>query len=349
MVIPHVVLHDHLDGGLRPGTVLELADTIGLELPRSDAASLGSWFDQRTSGSLEGYLAAFRYTVGVMQDADSIRRVAVEAVEDLAADGAVHIESRFAPLLHTAGGLAAEGVMEAVLDGFASAGAAAGVSWGVIVDAIRSHADSATAADLAIRYRDAGVVAFDLSGPEAGYPPDAHLPAIRRIREYGLALTLHAGEAAGLHSLALAVNRCGADRIGHGIEVADDIRTGPDGQRTLGAVASVVRDRRIPLEVCPMSNLATKGWTEQQHPLPELVRDGFTVTLNTDNRLMSATTMSREHNFALSRGLDIDDLARMGRQSLAAAFCPEPTRRLLWEGRIGPGLAAEGATVNLRW
>jgi adenosine deaminase len=349
MAIPHVVLHDHLDGGLRPQTVLELADDIGLALPAPDAASLGAWFDQRTSGSLEGYLAAFRYTVGVMQDADALRRVAVEAVEDLAGDGAVHIESRFAPLLHTDGGLKPEEVMEAVLDGFATAGAAAGVSWGVIVDAIRSHTDSAAAADLAIRYRDAGVVAFDLSGPEAGYPPDAHLPAIRRIREYGLGLTLHAGEAAGLHSLALAVNRCGADRIGHGIEVNDDITTGPDGHRTLGAVASVVRDRRIPLEICPMSNLATKGWTERQHPLPDLVRDGFTVTLNTDNRLMSATTMSREHDFALAMGLDIDDLARMGRSALAAAFCSEPTRRSLWEERIAPGLAAAGAAVSLRW
>jgi adenosine deaminase len=349
MAIPHVVLHDHLDGGLRPQTVLELADRIGLELPASDVVSLGSWFDQRSSGSLEGYLAAFRYTVGVMQDADSIRRVAVEAVEDLVADGAVHIESRFAPLLHTEGGLAPEGVMEAVLDGFASAGAAAGVSWGVIVDAIRSHSDSDAAADLAIRYRDAGVVAFDLSGPEAGYPPDAHLPAIRRIREYGLALTLHAGEAGGLHSLALAVNRCGADRIGHGIEVADDISTGPDGQRLLGTVATVIRDRRIPLEICPMSNLATKGWTEDEHPLPELVRDGFTVTLNTDNRLMSATSMSREHDFALSRGLGIDDLATMGRQSLEAAFCSEPTRRRVWEERIAPALAAAGASVSSRW
>jgi adenosine deaminase len=349
MAIPHVVLHDHLDGGLRPETVLELADDIGLELPAADAASLASWFDQRSSGSLEGYLAAFTYTVGVMQDADAIRRVAVEAVEDLAADGAVHIESRFAPLLHTAGGLAPEAVMEAVLDGFASAGTAAGVSWGIIVDAIRSHSDSETAADLAIRYCDAGVVAFDLSGPEAGYPPDEHLTAIRRIREFGLALTLHAGEAAGLHSLALAVNRCGADRIGHGIEVADDIATTPDGQRVLGAVATVIRDRRIPLEVCPMSNLATKGWTASQHPLPDLVRDGFTVTLNTDNRLMSATTMSREYDFAIARGLDIDDLARISRQSLEAAFCPEPIRRTLWEERIAPALAAEGAAVTPRW
>ncbi len=349
MAIPHVVLHDHLDGGLRPATVLDLADRVGLELPTSDAAALGSWFDQRTSGSLEGYLAAFRYTVGVMQDAEAIRRVAVESVEDLAVDGAVHIESRFAPLLHTAGGMAPEAVMEAVLDGFTSAGAAAGVSWGIIVDAIRSHSDSETAADLAIRYRDAGVVAFDLSGPEAGYPPDEHLAAIRRIREYGLALTLHAGEAAGLHSLALAVNRCGADRIGHGIEVADDIATTPDGQRILGDVATVIRDRRIPLEVCPMSNLATKGWTDDQHPLVDLVRDGFTVTLNTDNRLMSATTMSREYAFARSQGLDIDDLARMGRQSLEAAFCSEPTRRALWEERIAPALAAEGAVVSPRW
>lgn len=349
MTLPNVVLHDHLDGGLRPRTVLELADEVGHRLPRSDEAALADWFDQRSSGSLESYLAAFEHTVGVMQTEEALRRVATECVEDLVAGGAVHIESRFAPFLHTAGGLPPEAVMEAVIDGFRSAAAAASVSWGLIVDAIRSHPHSEAVASLAVRYADEGVVAFDLSGPEAGFPPDEHLAAIRVARESGLAITLHAGEAGGLASLALAVNRCGADRVGHGIEVADDIHVDPDGVATLGRVATVVRDRRIPLEVCPMSNLATKGWRAEQHPLAMLHRAGFSVTLNTDNRLMSATTMEREFEFARSQGLDVTDLASMGRRSLEAAFCPEPTRKRIWEEQMAPGFEQAGAEVSRRW
>jgi adenosine deaminase len=348
MALPNVVLHDHLDGGLRPATVLDLADDIGHRLPASEPAALATWFDQRTSGSLEGYLAAFEHTVAVMQTEEALKRVAVECVEDLVAGGAVHIESRFAPFLHTAGGLRPEAVMEAVLDGFATAADGA-VSWGVIVDAIRSHPRSHAVADLAVRYADRGVVAFDLSGPEAGYPPDEHLPAIRTAREHGLAITLHAGEAGGLSSLALAVNRCGADRIGHGIEVADDMVQSADGEWSLGPVATVVRDRRIPLEVCPMSNLATKGWQPAEHPLAMLYGTGFSVTLNTDNRLMSATDMGREMEFARSQGLTDDDIAVMGRRALEAAFCAEPVRRSIWEQQMAPAYAAAGASVSLRW
>ncbi|MDH4118846.1 MAG: adenosine deaminase [Acidimicrobiia bacterium] len=345
---PNVVLHDHLDGGLRVETVIELADLVGHTLPSTDPVELGAWFDQVESGSLETYLEAFDHTLAVMQTQDACRRVAAESLADLADDGAVHVESRFAPLLLTRHGLAPEAVIEAVLDGFSSAAREREVTWGLIVDAMRSDDNSLQAAELAVRYSEQGVVAFDLAGPERGYPPEAHLPAINHIREYGLGLTLHAGEAGGLASIASAVFRCGADRIGHGIEIAEDVSS-EGAEAVLGGLARRVRDRRVPLEVCPTSNLATKGWSPEEHPLRDLHRWGFNVTLNTDNRLMSATSMSKEAEFALTSGLSLDDLARMTRNALAAAFCSEPQRRRHWEQRIAPWYAERGVSVDPRW
>lgn len=330
--------------------MVELAGALDHRLPSTDPDELARWFDQGRSGSLETYLGAFVHTVSAMQTIEGLRRVAEESVEDLAADGVVYAELRFAPLLHTRRGLPPEEVVEAVIEGMSRAGERTGLSWGLILDAIRSEPDSLHVADLAVRYAGRGVVAFDLSGPEAGFPPDAHLPAIRRVREVGLGVTLHAGEAAGVASIALALNRCGADRIGHGIEVIRDCAVADDRIIRLGAVAAQVRDRRVPLEVCPTSNLHTRGWAPNQHPVGPLHRAGFTVTINTDNRLMSATSMSAEQELVRRhQGFGLDDLALATRRALAAAFCPEPLRRSLWEERIAPAYSAAGASVSSRW
>ena len=348
--LPGVLLHDHLDGGLRPATVVELADDLGYRgLPITDPGQLAEWFDQRRSGSLETYLEAFAHTIAVMQTTDALHRVAFETALDLAEDGVVYAEVRFAPHLHTRRGLSLDEVMEAVTTGMAAGAAESGLVWGVIVDAIRSERTSEEAVDVAVRWQDRGVVGFDLAGPERGHPPDLHLPAIRRAQAFGLRVTLHAGEAAGVESLAAAL-RAGAERIGHGVEVIDDCRVEGGEIVQLGRVAAQVRDRAIPLEVCPSSNLATKRWKPAQHPVGLLYRAGFAVTLNTDNRLMSRTRLSQEMELVVAHhGFGVSDLADVARRSLQAAFCPTPLKRELWERRVAPAYRAAGADVSPRW
>ena len=344
MQLPSVVLHDHLDGGLRPATVVELAAAVGHVLPADDPDDLADWFDQGRSGSLERYLEAFVHTVSVMQTAEAITRVAREAVEDLAADGVVYAEIRFAPHLLTRRGLSPDAVVEAALSGMAAGAAKTGMDWGLILDAMRQDDDSLDVARLAVRHAGHGVVGFDLAGPEAGFPPDRHLAAIRHVQEAGLHLTLHAGEAGGLASLASAMHRCRTERIGHGVEVIDDC-TVRDGEIvSLGPLAADIRDRRLPLEICVSSNLHTKGWLPGDHPVGMLHRAGFAVTLNTDNRLMSRTSMSAE--FELVRrhqGFDVDDLLAVTRTALDAAFCPVDVKRRLWEDVILPAYRSAGA------
>lgn len=348
--LPGVLLHDHLDGGLRPATVVELADDVGYRgLPTTDPAQLAEWFDQKQSGSLETYLEAFTHTIAVMQTSDALHRVAAEAALDLAADGVVYAEVRFAPHLHTRRGLSLDEVMEAVTTGLDAGAAESGLAWGVIVDAIRSEPTSEEAVDLAIRWQKRGVVGFDLAGPERGYPPELHLPAIRRAQAFGLRVTLHAGEAAGVESLAAAL-RAGAERIGHGVEVVEDCRVEGGEIVQLGRVATQVRDRAIPLEVCPSSNLATKRWSPDQHPVGMLHRAGFAVTLNTDNRLMSRTRLSQEMDLVVTHHrFGVSDLALVARRALQAAFCPSPLKRELWEQRLAPAYRAAGADASPRW
>ena len=350
MLFPTVLLHEHLDGGLRVSTVLGLASSIGAELPATDEASLASWFDQGKSGSLEGYLEAFRHTVGVMQTPDALRRVARESLEDLGGQGVVYAEIRFAPMLNTATGLRPEAVVEAVLEGLKLGASSTGIEWGLILDAMRNRSGSEGVAELCAAYADAGVVAFDLAGPERGHPPDAHLPAMRIVRRAGLNLTIHAGEAAGVDSIRRAVHLCGADRIGHGVDIIDDC-TLVDGKIvSMGALAEEIRDRRIPLELCLTSNLHTKGWTPAEHPADALYRAGFNVTINTDNRLMSATSVPTE--FALladHHGWSPADFARVTRAALDAAFCEDETKSRLWEQRIMPRFADLGVAVSPTW
>src|SRR5690625_2724184 len=258
---PKALLHDHLDGGLRPATVVDIAGQVGYDgLPTTDPDELATWFRTRShSGSLERYLEPFSHTVAVMQTPDALHRVAAECVEDLAADAVVYAEVRFAPELHIDRGLSFDEVVDAVLAGFADgekAAADAGqpITVRCLVTAMRHAALSREIAELAIRFRDKGVVGFDIAGAEAGYPPTRHLDAFEYMRNNNARFTIHAGEAFGLPSIQEAIGFCGADRLGHGVRIVDDMAVADDGSVRLGRLAAVVRDKRIPFEMCPSSN-----------------------------------------------------------------------------------------------
>jgi adenosine deaminase len=346
---PKVLLHDHLDGGLRPGTVVDLAERSGYDrLPTRDPVELGAWFvEAADSGSLERYLETFAHTVGVMQDADALARVAAECAEDLAADGVVYAEVRFAPELHTAGGLHLPEVVEAVLDGFrtgAELAASRGhrIRVGTLLTAMRHAARSSEIAGLAVRYRHEGVVGFDIAGAEAGFPPTRHLDAFEYLRRENAHFTIHAGEGFGLPSIWEAIQWCGADRLGHGVRIIDDIEVGADGEVTLGPLASYVRDKRIPLEMCPTSNVQTGAAASvAEHPIGLLRRLYFRVTVNTDNRLMSGTSMSREMSALVDAfGYGLDDLQWFTVNAMKSAFIPFDERLALINEVIKPGYAA---------
>ena len=309
---PKALLHDHLDGGLRPATIIELAEAIGHELPATDVTALGQWFvDSANSGSLERYLETFSHTVAVMQDEASIHRVAYECARDLADDGVVYAEVRFAPELHTDGGLALDAVVEAVLAGFTAGAADAAadghpIRIGALLTAMRHAARSMEIAELAVRYRDSGVVGFDIAGAEAGFPPTRHLDAFEYLQRENSRFTIHAGEGFGLPSIWQALQWCGAHRLGHGVRIVDDLAVDTDGTAKLGRLAHYVRDTRVPLELCPSSNLQTGAAASMaEHPIGLLTRLRFRVTVNTDNRLMSGTSLSREMAL-LSEAFDYD-------------------------------------------
>lgn len=298
---PKALLHDHLDGGLRPATVVELAEEIGHTLPTRDISQLGEWFrESADSGSLERYLETFSHTVAVMQTVDSLRRVARECAEDLADDGVVYAEVRFAPELHTENGLSLDEVVEAVLAGFSEGMARAAdqgrsIRVGALLTAMRHAARSMEIAELSVRYRDRGVVGFDIAGAEAGFPPTRHLDAFEYLQRENSRFTIHAGEAFGLPSIWQAIQWCGAHRLGHGVRIVDDITVAEDGTAKLGRLAAYVRDTRLPLELCPSSNLQTGAAASiAEHPIGLLTKLRFRVTVNTDNRLMSATSVSKE-------------------------------------------------------
>jgi adenosine deaminase len=324
--VPKVLLHDHLDGGLRPATIVELAREAGHTLPADDAESLGRWFTESAdSGSLERYLETFDHTVAVMQRADHITRVARECVEDLAADGVVYAEVRYAPEQHLEGGLTLEEVVRAVQEGFDEGMAASGPERPIVVrqllTAMRHQARSREIAELAVRHRDDGVVGFDIAGAEAGYPPTRHLDAFEYLQRENAHFTIHAGEAFGLPSIWQAIQWCGADRLGHGVRIIDDITVSGDEVR-LGRLAQYVRDKRIPLELCPHSNIQTGAADSiAEHPIGLLARLRFRVTVNTDNRLMSGTSMSREMGALVEAfGWDLGDLQWVTVNAMKSAF-----------------------------
>jgi len=343
-----VLLHDHLDGGLRPATVVELADAVGHPLPSTDPVELGHWFVQAAgSGSLERYLETFAHTVAVTQTAPALHRVAAEAVADLAADGVVYAELRYAPEQHLRRGLQLPEVVEAVLAGFAEGAAraaAAGtpIRMATLLTAMRHAARASEIAELAVRYRDAGVVGFDIAGAEAGYPPTRHLDAFEYLQRENFHFTIHAGEAFGLPSIWQAIQWCGADRLGHGVRIVDDINLETRG---LGRLAAYVRDKRIPLELCPSSNVQTGAAASiAEHPIG-LLRDlRFRVTVNTDNRLMSGTTMSRELALLVQAfGYGWDELQWFTVNAMKSAFIPFDDRLSVINDVIKPAYAQHAA------
>jgi adenosine deaminase len=343
--VPKVLLHDHLDGGLRPKTIVDLAAEAGHELPAQDADGLRRWFEESAdSGSLERYLETFAHTVAVMQTAPNLRRVAREAVEDLAEDGVVYAEIRYAPEQHLAEGLTLEQVVEAVQAGLQQGEESARALGRPIVvrqllTAMRHQARSNEIAELVVAYRDRGVVGFDIAGAEAGYPPTRHLDAFEYLQRENAHFTIHAGEGFGLPSIWQAIQWCGADRLGHGVRIIDDVSAGADGVPHLGRLASYVRDKRIPLEMCPSSNVQTGAAPSiAEHPIGLLSRLRFRVTVNTDNRLMSGTSMSGEMSKLVDAfGFGMEELRWLTLNAMKSAFLPFDERLALIDGTIKPG------------
>ncbi len=348
---PKVSLHDHLDGALRPATIIELAEQIGHELPASSTDALGDWFfEAASSGSLERYLETFDHTVSVMQTAANLRRVAREFVEDLAADGVVYGEARWAPEQHLDEGLTPAEAVEAVRDGLQDGMDAVADSGGSIVvhqilTAMRHTSPSREIAELAIHYRYNGVAGFDIAGAEAGYPPTRYLDAFDYLKRNNAYFTIHAGEAFGLPSIWEALQICGANRLGHGVRIIDDIMIGEDGRPALGDLAAYVRNERIPLEMCPTSNIQTGAASSiERHPIGLLTDLRFRVTVNCDNQLMSRTTLSNEF-YRLAEAFDytLPDIRWFTINAAKSAFYRFDARLAMIEDVIKPGFAALGA------
>lgn len=342
--LPKVLLHEHLDGGVRPQTVIELAaETDYQDLPTTDARELADWFHRGAQrGNLPEYLEGFAHSIAVMQSKESLQRVAKEFLEDMAEDGVVYAEIRFAPVFHTGGGLSLDGVMEAVLEGLREGEKEFGVSWGLIVCAMRNFKDSQEMAELAIKWRDQGVVGFDLAGEEDGYPPKDHLQAFQTVQQANFAITIHAGEAFGPESIWQALQICGAHRLGHGTRLMEDIEVREDGSLEMGRLARFVLDQRVPLEMCLSSNIDTGACPSiAEHPFPILFRSGFRTFLNTDDRLMSRTEMSRELEIATSAyGMTLAELEKMTMSAAKSAFASHEERVRLMQRVIIPGYAA---------
>lgn len=346
--LPKVALHDHLDGGLRPATVIEHCAEAGHELPTTDAVALGAWFfEAADSGDLVTYLSTFPHTIAAMQTRPHLERVAREFVLDQAADGVVYAEARWAPEQHTQAGLTEAEAVEAVRDGLAAGMAEANRAGTPIIarqllTSMRHVEPSTRIAELAVRYRDEGVAGFDIAGAELGFPPENFIDAFRFLKGENAYFTIHAGEADGVDSLFGAVQLCGANRLGHGVRIIDDIIRDDDGTERLGRLASYVRNQRIPLEVCPTSNLQTGiAQTLADHPIGRLVDLGFTVTVSCDNRLMSGTSLSRE--FALlseAFGWGLDEIEALTLNAARSAFLDHDDRERLIDDVIVPGFAS---------
>ena len=341
--LPKVLLHEHLDGGLRSATVIELAADLGYrDLPTTDPAELAAWFHRGAQrGNLPEYLAGFQHTTAVMQTAAALERVAFEFIEDMFHDGVVYAEVRFAPVHHTGQGLTQDEVVAAVVSGLRRGEATCGVKWGLIICAMRHMKNSLEAAELAIRCRDIGVVGFDLAGGEDGFPPKKHVEAFQAIERANFYITIHAGEGYGPESIWQALQYCGAHRLGHATRLRDDIEVLPDGTLKLGRLAQYTLDRRVPLEMCLLSNLHTGACASlEEHPFGMFFRRGFRVCLNTDDRLMSDTSMTKETTLATRLfNLSLGELEKLSLNAMKSAFTPFDERLKLIYQTIKPGFA----------
>ncbi|AWB85765.1 adenosine deaminase [Mycetocola zhujimingii] len=345
--LPKVSLHDHLDGGVRPQTIIELADAIGFDVPESDADRLADWFlNQCDAGNLVDYLKTFDLSTAVMQTKEGLTRIAREFVEDLVLDGVVYGEIRWAPEQHLGRGLSLDETVEAVQDGIEQAiddaeRAGSSILVGQLITAMR-HADrSLEIAELAVRHRDRGVVGFDIAGAEAGFPASRHRLAFDYLATEHFPVTVHAGEADGIDSINSALFDGRALRLGHGVRLAEDVtveRSDDDGiYVSLGPVAQWVKDREIALELSPSSNLQTGaiaqwGTDLVDHPFDLLYQLGFKNTINVDNRTMSGTSLTREMSLlADAFAYDLDDLEVFQQNAASAAFLPLEDREELAE------------------
>lgn len=336
--LPKAELHCHLDGSLRPATMLALAAERGVTMPRADEGALAAYMEVTDAKNLEDYLARFAVTLSVMQDADAIRRVAEELVLDAAADGVRLLEVRFAPFLSTEGGLSSDDVMAAWLAGMQRGERATGTVARAIVCALRNTppARSVEMAELAVAWKGKGVVAFDLAGGEAGNPASLHRAAFDVARRADLAITCHAGEAWGPASVREALYDCGAHRIGHGTRLIED-----------ASLLQFVNDRRIPVEVCLTSNVQTRATPAfAAHPARTFFKRGVVLSLNTDNRLMSGVSLTEEYARAAEHlRFSLNDLCVIARQSFESAFTPWEERRALLDAVLPDieAVQAEGA------
>src|SRR5271156_1919865 len=350
--LPKVLLHEHLDGVLRPQTVVELARSGKYDrLPTEDPDELARWFHQGANqGSLPKYLEGFAHTIAVMQTEEALERVAYEQAEDLSKDGVVYFESRFAPLFHTRKGLTHQQIVSAVLKGLERGRKDFGVRSGLIICAMRNMNVSLEMAELAVDFRERGVVGFDLAGEEGGYPPKKHVDAFHYIQRQNFNITIHAGEGFGKESIWQAIQYCGAHRIGHGTRLIDDIAVVDGKVVKLGDLAQYVLDKRIPLEICLLSNVHT-GATPSlaEHPFRILHQEKFRVTLNTDNRLMSSTSMSQEFAAAADTfGLGLEDFEKITINSMKSAFLPYKERLDFIYSAIKPGYAKIRASAGAK-
>src|SRR6202162_5327218 len=341
--LPKVLLHEHLDGVLRPRTIIELARDVNyLELPNGNAEELAQWFFQGANqGSLPKYLEGFAHTIAVMQTEEALERVAYEQAEDLSQDGVVYFETRFAPIFHTRKGLNHQQIVSAVLRGLERGRKDFGIASGLIICAMRNMDGWLEMAELAVDFRERGVVGFDLAGEEGGHPPKKHVEAFHYIQRQNFNITIHAGEGFGKESIWQAIQYCGAHRIGHGTRLIDDIAVADGKALKLGDLAQYVLDKRIPLEICLLSNVHTGAARSlSEHPFKIFYQEKFRVTLNTDNRLMSDTTMTREFAAAQDTlGLSLEDFEKITINAMKSAFLPYDQRCDFIYSVIKPGYA----------
>jgi adenosine deaminase len=339
--LPKISLHDHLDGGVRPSTIIEIAAEQGISLPAATAQELNDWVRTNAdSGNLVEYLDTFSVTLSVMQTAGNLERIAREFVEDLIADGVVYAEIRWAPELHLDNGLTMRDAIAAVgrgIEAAVEAGRSSGSAIRVmqLLCAMRQADNADAVADLAIEFRGQGIAGFDIAGPEVGFPVSRLSSAFAKLDAAWVPRTIHAGEADGVDSIEGALLDGRALRLGHGVRITDDLTITEAGSAQhveVGSLAAWVRDRRIALEICPTSNVHTNaferfGSTIEQHPFELLYQLGFAVTVNTDNRLMSGTSLSREiANLAETFGYDLDDVLQWQLNAVDAAFIDSDER-----------------------
>ncbi len=322
---PKVELHDHLDGGLRPQTIIDLAAEEGITLPETDPVKLQKWIVRGgEEKSLALYLESFALTTQVMQTEYALERIAFEAIEDLAKDNVVYAEIRFAPEIHTQKGLNLEQIVTSVLKGLERGRKQTGVQYGLILCAMRNQSpeNSLEIAELAVAFSERGVVGFDIAGDEYGHPPKKHIEAFRYIRNKNFNITIHAGEAFGCESIWQAIQICGAHRIGHGVRLIEDIVADGTKIEKMGSLAHFIQDRRIPMEMCLTSNVGTGAVKSyQDHPFPIFFKNNYRVFLCTDNRLMSNTTLTKEMEIAVREyGLSFRDLEKLTINAMKSAF-----------------------------